>query len=63
MLLPDRSEPEPDLTVLRPREDFYAESHPVPEDVLLLVDAADTSLEFDREYELPLYARASQRSG
>ena len=58
VLLPDRSEPEPDLTVLRPREDFYAESHPVPEDVLLLIEVSDTSLEFDREVKLPLYARA-----
>ena len=30
VLLPDRSEPESDLTILRPREDFYAESHPIP---------------------------------
>ncbi len=58
IILPDSSEPEPDVTVLRPRDDFYAAGHPVPEDVLLLIEVSDTSLEYDREVKLPLYARA-----
>jgi Uma2 family endonuclease len=58
IILPDSSEPEPDVTVLRPRDDFYAAGHPVPEDVLLLIEVSDTSLEYDRELNLPLYARA-----
>jgi len=53
----DRSEPEPDITLLKLRPDFYAESHPIPEEVLLLVEVADTSLEYDREIKLPLYAK------
>lgn len=56
IILPDSSEPEPDVTVLRPRDDFYAAGHPVPEDVLLLIEVSDTSLEYDREVKLPLYA-------
>ena len=57
IILPDRSEPEPDVTVLRPRDDFYAAGHPVPQDVLLLIEVSDTCLEYDREIKLPLYAR------
>jgi len=52
------SEPQPDLTLLRPRPDFYAEAHPGPGDVLLLVEVMDTSQAYDREVKLPLYARA-----
>jgi hypothetical protein len=53
-----RSEPQPDLMLLRPREDFYGRAHPTPEDALLLVEVADTSLRHDRERKLPVYARA-----
>jgi Uma2 family endonuclease len=57
MNLSDRSEPEPDLMLLRPREDRYRGSHPTPADVLLLVEVADSSLRYDREVKVPLYAR------
>jgi Uma2 family endonuclease len=53
-----RSEPEPDIALLEPREDFYAGGHPTPDDVFLLIEVADTSLEYDREVKLPLYATA-----
>ena len=52
------SEPEPDLVLLRPRADFYAEAHPSAVDVLLAVEVADTSIDYDREVKLPLYAQA-----
>src|SRR3990170_251848 len=52
------SEPQPDLALLRPRPDFYAQAHPGPEDVLLVVEVADTSVESDRGVKVPLYARA-----
>ena len=52
------SEPEPDLVLLRPRADFYADAHPVAADVLLAVEVADTSADYDREVKLPLYAQA-----
>ena len=55
--LGDRSEPQPDLAVLRYRADFYASAHPDPGDVLLLIEVADTSVRFDREVKIPLYAR------
>jgi len=54
--LSEHSEPQPDLALLRPRPDFYASEHPKPEDVLLIVEVAETSLEYDREVKLPLYA-------
>ncbi|MBA2442426.1 MAG: Uma2 family endonuclease [Rubrobacter sp.] len=56
--LDEHSEPEPDLALLRPREDFYSGDHPAPGDVLLLVEVAETSAEYDSAVKLPLYARA-----
>ncbi|MGB3616592.1 MAG: Uma2 family endonuclease [Catalinimonas sp.] len=52
------SEPEPDLAVLRPQEDYYAAGHPGPADVLLLIEVADSSYEYDRDVKVPLYAEA-----
>jgi len=57
--LSDLSMPEPDLTILRWRDDFYESQHPTAADVLLLVEVGDTSARFDRELKLPLYAAAS----
>ena len=54
--LDDLSEPEPDVVILRPREDFYADAHPGPEDVLWLIEVSDSSLVGDRQVKLPLYA-------
>jgi Uma2 family endonuclease len=51
------SEPQPDLMVLRPRGDFYRNEHPRAGDVLLLIEVADTTLRYDREVKMPLYAR------
>jgi Uma2 family endonuclease len=58
VLLDDLSEPEPDLTLLRPRADYYSAGHPTPTDVLLLVEVADSSWELDRGAKLRLYAAA-----
>ncbi len=55
--LSKRSEPEPDLMLLRPRADQYGDSHPSAADVLLLVEVADSSARYDRQIKLPLYAR------
>jgi Uma2 family endonuclease len=54
--LDEYSEPQPDLTLLRPRPDFYASGHPTPADVLLLIEVGDTSAEVDRQVKVPLYA-------
>jgi Uma2 family endonuclease len=59
--LDEYSEPQPDLTLLRPRPDYYAGGHPGPEDVLLVVEVAETSAEYDRQIKVPLYARAGIR--
>ena len=56
--LDDHSEPQPDLMLLKRSPDFYGGGHPGPADVLLLIEVADTSLEFDRQRKLPAYARA-----
>lgn len=55
--LGDFSEPEPDLTILRYREDFYRTRHPQVDDVLLLIEVADRTLSYDRNTKAPLYAR------
>jgi len=52
-----RSEPQPDLALVRRRADYYTKSHPKPKDVLLLVEVADTSADYDRSVKIPLYAR------
>jgi Uma2 family endonuclease len=51
------SEPQPDIALLRPRPDYYRSSHPAPDDVLLIVEVADSSLAYDTQIKLPLYAR------
>ncbi|MSQ47292.1 MAG: Uma2 family endonuclease [Deltaproteobacteria bacterium] len=51
------SEPQPDIMLLRPRPDFYRSSHPTPADVFLIVEVADTSLAYDTQIKLSLYAR------
>ena len=56
--LDEYSEPQPDLCLLQPRADFYAQGHPAPADVLLVAEVADSSVGFDREVKLPLYAQA-----
>ena len=56
--LGEHSELQPDVTLLRRRPDFYASGHPGPEDVLLVVEVAETAADYDREVKVPLYARA-----
>jgi len=48
--------PMPDLTLLRPRDDFYVESNPGPGDILLIIEIADSSLEYDMNVKASLYA-------
>lgn len=55
--LGEHSEPQPDLALLQRRPDFYAASHPHPQDILLVVEVADTSADYDREVKLPIYSR------
>lgn len=55
----EQSEPQPDISLLKYREDFYSSELPKAEDVLLIVEVGDTSVEYDREIKIPLYARAN----
>jgi Uma2 family endonuclease len=56
--LSDYSEPQPDVAVLRRREDFYRSGKPRPADVFLIVEVAKSSLDYDRLTKLPRYADA-----
>lgn len=51
------TEPQPDIAIVRFREDFYRMRHPGPEEVLLLIEVADSSARYDRDIKVPLYAR------
>ena len=53
------SEPQPDLTVLKSRADFYASAHPQGIDIMLAIEVADTSLRYDRDVKGRLYARTA----
>ncbi len=54
--LGDLSEPEPDFMLLKPNTDFYSSRHPIADDVLLLIEIADSSLVYDQTQKLRLYA-------
>jgi Uma2 family endonuclease len=56
--LDDSSEPQPDIALLRWRDDYYRHAHPTPGDVLLIIEVADSTVESDRSYKIPLYAKA-----
>ena len=55
--LDDLSEPQPDFAVLKPRDDFYRRATPRPGEVLVIVEVADSSLNYDRAVKRSLYAR------
>ncbi len=57
----DHSEPEPDIMVLPFRDDYYASTGVTPADVLLLVEVSDSTLRYDRNTKIPLYAAAGIR--
>ena len=49
-------EPQPDVVLLRPRDDFYVTRHPGGRDTFLVVEIADSSLDYDRDIKAPMYA-------
>ncbi len=61
ILLDDYSESQPDLALLRVRDDYYMYGHPTPQDVLLVVEVGDSSMAYDHDVKLPLYAEAGIR--
>jgi Uma2 family endonuclease len=56
--LDEYSEPQPDVALLWLRDDFYRRAHPGPSDVLLVIEVADTTVDYDRLVKVPLYAKA-----
>ncbi|HLZ07015.1 MAG TPA: Uma2 family endonuclease [Chloroflexota bacterium] len=56
--LSDNTEPEPDIVLLTRRDDYYGKGIPGPSDVLLLIEVSDSSLSYDRNVKVPIYARA-----
>ena len=56
--LNDGSEPEPDVALLRRRPEGYGAAHPNPSDVLLVIEVADSTLEYDRQVKAHVYGRA-----
>ena len=58
VVLDDLSEPEPDIAILKMTEDYYDSQNPRPNDVLCLIEVADTTILQDREIKIPLYAEA-----
>lgn len=58
VILSDLSKPEPDLSLLKPHPDFYEAGHPQPEDVFLLVEVSDSTVENDQYEKVPTYAKS-----
>ena len=54
-----RLEVQPDVAILRQREDGYSSGHPGPDDVLLIIEVSDSTLDYDRNVKLSIYAAAS----
>ncbi|BAZ19994.1 hypothetical protein NIES4073_08670 [Kalymmatonema gypsitolerans NIES-4073] len=58
IIIREYSEPEPDFVIVKNQEDDYLSAHPIPSDVLLLIEISDSSLKYDQEVKLPIYAEA-----
>jgi Uma2 family endonuclease len=56
-LSPD-SEPEPDFTIAKLKDDDYLSGHPTPEDIILVIEIADSTLTYDQKVKIPLYAES-----
>lgn len=55
--LDEYNEPQPDFALLKWRDDFYRHELPGPDDVMLIIEVSDSSLSYDRNRKLALYAR------
>ncbi|MGI8543748.1 MAG: Uma2 family endonuclease [Aridibacter sp.] len=53
-----KNESEPDIAILKMRDDFYMETHPKPSDVLLVIEISFSTIDFDRETKKRIYAEA-----
>jgi len=57
--LSNYTEPQPDIVLLKPRPNNYRRAHPVPEDVFLVIEVADSSLCYDKNVKIPIYAKSN----
>lgn len=57
IVISEYNEPEPDRAIVKNREDDYLSTHPLPSDILLLIEIADSSLKYDQEVKLTIYAQ------
>ena len=57
--IPPNSEPEPDFAIVRNHPDDYISGHPKPANILMLIEVSDSSITFDQNVKLPLYAENS----
>jgi Uma2 family endonuclease len=57
VILGNHSEPQPDIALLKWRDDYYEKAHPQPEDVFLVIEVSDSTVRYDRDVKIPLYAR------
>lgn len=55
--LDEFNEPQPDAALLKRRDDFYGGKKPMAEDALLLIEVSDSTLDYDRNRKIPLYAK------
>ncbi len=58
LILDDHSEPQPDVTLLKPDAELYGRRTPATNDALLIIEVAESSVDYDRDVKIPAYARA-----
>lgn len=58
IIIPTNSEPEPDVVIAQKKDDDYLSAHPSAIDILLVIEIADSTLKYDQETKLSLYAEA-----
>ena len=59
IVLNDNTEPEPDVAIIKQRDDDYSAAHPRSNDILIVIEVADTTLEYDKRVKLLRYAQAN----
>jgi len=59
IVLDDKTEPEPDVAIVKQRDDDYSVAHPRPNDIIIVIEVADTTLEYDKGVKLSRYAQAN----
>ena len=56
--LPNNSEPEPDVVIAEKKPDNYLSAHPTAADIILVIEISDSTLKYDRDTKLSVYAEA-----